>query len=243
MGYYRGRVTEIRHEAGRFTEANIACLAGAVPLAGQYALATELSDPEEVLGIPLFTAEQSKQGFWAAAPTPTEWNPGTDLELVGPLGHGFDLPHNIQRLGLVALGETVSRLMPLVRQMAQSHCGMTLFTDLPLPRIPDALEAYPLASLGEALDWPDFIAFDLPMERLSDLRDMLGLSERDGLPCPAQVLVTTPMLCAGMAQCGVCAVPARRGWKLACEDGPVFDLKMLIMVSYERNGFPDISRT
>jgi hypothetical protein len=30
-----------------------------------------------------------------------------------------------------------------------------------------------------------------------------------------------------MGKCGVCAVKVKRGWKMACVDGPVFDLKDL----------------
>jgi dihydroorotate dehydrogenase electron transfer subunit len=149
------------------------------------------------------------------------------LDLVGPLGNGFELPREVQRLGLVALGDTISRLMPLVGQIEHSQRGVTLFTNLPLPRIPAYLEAYPLPSLVEALDWPDFLVIDLPLERLPELRDILGLADGRSLACPTQVLVTTPMPCAGLAQCGACAVPGRRGWKLACEDGPVFDLHQL----------------
>ncbi len=118
-------------------------------------------------------------------------------------------------------------LLPLIHMTAQSLGGMTLFTDLTLPLLPVALEVYPLASLKEALDWPDFIALDVPLTRMTELRELLGLSNGTGMPCPAQVLVTTPIPCAGMAQCGACAVPARRGWKLVCEDGPVFDLNSL----------------
>lgn len=227
MGHHSGRVTEIRLEAGRQMEAFVACPVNAIPLAGQYLLASDLDDPEEVLGVPIFIAEKSLQGFWAAPLTPVSWIPGTNLDLVGPLGHGFKLPREVQRLGLIALGDTVSRLMPLVGQIGVSHVGMTLFTDLPLPRVPALLEAYPLASLREVLDWSDFLVFDLPLQRLPELRDMLGLPDRNGLPCPVQVLVTTPMPCVGLAHCGACAVPARRGWIMACEDGPVFDLKQL----------------
>jgi hypothetical protein len=36
------------------------------------------------------------------------------------------------------------------------------------------------------------------------------------------------MPCAGLADCGVCAVELRRGWKLACKDGPVFDLRDIL---------------
>jgi len=227
MGHTRGRVTEIRLEACRLIEAFVACPAGTIPSAGQYLLASDLDDPEAALGVPLFVAENSMQGFWAAPPIPISWRPGTDLDLIGPFGHGFDLPRAVQRLGLIALGETSSRLMPLVQQAAQSHYGMTLFTDLQLPRVPASLEAYPLASLVEALDWPDFLVVDVPLQCLANLRKVLGLPDGARLSCPAQVLVTTPMPCAGMARCGACAVPARRGWKLACEDGPVFVLDNL----------------
>jgi len=227
MGHTRGRVSEIRLETGRHMEVRIACPAGAIPSIGQYLLASDLDNLEDALGIPLFAIEKSPHVFWAAPLYPISWMPGTALDLVGPLGHGFDLPHNIQRLGLVTLGETVSRLMPLVHLTAQAQGGMTLFTDLTLPMLPTALEIFPLASLKEALDWPDFMALDVPLTRIVELRDVLGLSYGTGLPCPAQVLVTTPVPCAGMAQCGACAVLSRKGWKLVCEDGPVFELNSL----------------
>jgi len=44
------------------------------------------------------------------------------------------------------------------------------------------------------------------------------------LPCPAQALVHQIMPCGALAGCGACAVETRLGWKLACNDGPVFDL-------------------
>jgi len=227
MARYTGRVSEIRLEAGRDMEVRIACPAGAIPSVGQYLLASDADNLDDVLGVPLFAIEKSHHGFWAAPLYPITWTPGTTLDLVGPLGHGFDLPHNLQRLGLVAMGETVSRLMLLIHRTAQTKGGMTLFTDLTLPMLPTALEIYPLASMKEALDWPDFMALDVPLRRMVELRDVLGLSYGTGLPCPAQVLVTTPIPCAGIAQCGACAVPSRRGWKLVCEDGPVFELNSL----------------
>jgi hypothetical protein len=44
----------------------------------------------------------------------------------------------------------------------------------------------------------------------------------------AQVLIHTPMPCAGLAECGVCAVRDRHDWKMACKDGPVFIMKDLL---------------
>ena len=227
MGHTRGRVSEIRLGTGRHMEACVFCPAEAIPAAGQYLLASDLDDPDAVLGNPIFTIEKIKGGFWANPLYPAAWGPGINLDLVGPLGHGFDLPRNIQRLGVVALGETISRLMPLVYLTAQTHGAITLFTDLILPMLPAALEAYPLASLKDSLDWPDFMVLDVPLESLSEIKAVFGITDGAPLPCPAQVLVTTPIPCAGLAQCGACAVPSRKGWKLACEDGPVFDLNLL----------------
>jgi dihydroorotate dehydrogenase electron transfer subunit len=85
-----------------------------------------------------------------------------------------------------------------------------------------------LSALPELLNWADFIAIDLPLATLPDLRSRLGLNagvdRHLHLHCPAQALVLSPMPCGGLAECGVCAVPSPRGWKLACDDGPVFNL-------------------
>lgn len=227
MGHHVGRVTEIRFDASWQMEAFVQAPGLATPQAGQYLLAHAPDDRSEVLGTPIFATERGKGGFWVAPPISPAWIPGTSLDLVGPIGHGFSLPGGIQRLGLAAMGNTAARLKPVIDQLAASQTSMTLFTDLPLPKIPASLEAYPLAYLAEALEWPDFMIFDLPAERLPELRGLLRLSEGMDLPCPAQVLVTMPMPCAGMAQCGACAIPTHRGWKMVCEHGPAFDLRQI----------------
>jgi dihydroorotate dehydrogenase electron transfer subunit len=38
----------------------------------------------------------------------------------------------------------------------------------------------------------------------------------------------TEMPCGGLGDCGVCALTSGRAWKLACQDGPVFDIHELI---------------
>lgn len=227
MGFVKGRVREVRLGSGGLVEVAIICPASIIPPFGQYLAGSDLGDEQASLATPLFAVQTIPHGFWAAPLHPVSWNPGTNLDLVGPLGHGFTLPTNLLRLGVVALGETVSRLLPLVYQTMAAHAAITLFTDLALPALPSAVEAAPLASLKDTLDWPDYLVIDLPRNRLDTLRQVLGLSVGEILPCPTQVVITTPMPCLGMAQCGACAVPGRRGWKLACEHGPVFDLNSL----------------
>ena len=227
MGYYAGRVSEIRLEVSGQWEIGLICPDEAIPSAGQYLLASDPSDRTAILGTPIFISEETTRGFWASPLYPVAWEPGAILNLVGPIGHGFNLPWNIQRLGLVAIGETVSRLKPLLAPMVETQTSVTLFTDLVLPRLPEAVEVSPLASLKTALDWPDFLVLDVPLHHLEQLRSVIGLDYGGRLPCPAQVLITTPMPCAGLARCGACAVQTRRGWRLVCEDGPVFDLRSL----------------
>ncbi len=227
MAYSKGRVREIRLGASEHTEVSIACPSAVIPQPGQYLLAINPADQQAVLSTPLFTIENTTQGFWASPVGPISWSPGTSVDLMGPLGHGFDLPGNFRRLGMIALGESVSRLLPLIHLVEKNHAAMTLFTDLNIPLLPSALEVAPLASLHDALDWPDYMVLDLPLHCLENLRSMLGLSGGEILPCLAQVLITTPMPCAGMGQCGACAIKSHRGQKLVCEDGPVFDLKSL----------------
>ena len=154
-----------------------------------------------------------------------EWGPGASLELRGPSGRGLRLPDRALRLALLAVGQTPARLMPFAElALSRSETSVALFTDAHLPWLPAALEVQPQQNIAEALGWADFLAIDIPLTRLADLRRILGLGSGERLPCPGEVLVEAPMPCAGLAECGACAVPGRGGWKLACKDGPVFDI-------------------
>ena len=228
-------------EAGGWLAAWIDCPPAAIPAAGQYTLAYVPGDPLAALAVPLFRGgaashvEPGEGGFLTAPPLPATWAPGTSLVLRGPLGRGFSL--NGQRLALAALGDTVTRLLPLAGEALQRGDAVTLFTNAPLPALPASIEIYPLGSLPEALAWADCLAIDLPLEALAGLRAGFGMQKGDRLSFPAQALVYMPMPCGGLAECGACAVPtyrplaqrslAQRRYRLACKDGPVFNLDEL----------------
>ena len=196
----------------------------AIPDPGQYLHAWSPADGEAALGAWLFPAQKTEQSFLAAPPIPAAWEPGTQLWLRGPLGHGFHLPFTARRLALAAVGPSAARLLPLIPPFLAQDTAVTLFTGGRLPVLPADIEIYPLQELPAAIAWADFLALDLPLESLPQLRQILGLSPGERFPCPAQALVATGMPCAGLAACGACAVPGRRNWKLACKDGPVFEL-------------------
>ena len=222
-------MTEIQLDAWGGRSAWIDCPAGAIPAGGRYLLGRTIADAAAALAEPLFPSQIAAGRFQAAGPLPAGGEPGTMLELRGPLGKGFSLPEHARRAALIGLAETPSRLLPLAIQAVNRQTAVALFTDAPLTGLPAALEIQPLAALAEALSWADFIAIDLNLQALPELRQQLGLGTVDQLPCPAQALLMTPIPCGGIAECGACAVPGHRGWKLACRDGPVFNLEEIIM--------------
>ena len=199
-----------------------------IPAPGQYLLADD--GAADTLGaFPLFRADTTSGAILQSSLVqPRHWLPGTALTLRGPLGHGFSLPAESSRLALVALGDTLSRLLPLLRPALDSGKAIAVFSDAALPPLPLAVEAYPLDALPKTLAWADFLALDASIAALPRLRAILGLRPHQRLACAAQALIVTPMPCGGLAACGACAVAARKGYKLACKDGPVLDLNLLM---------------
>jgi dihydroorotate dehydrogenase electron transfer subunit len=186
------------------------------------------SDDASVLPVNLFTSEVLDDGFLASPPVPFNWVPGKQLRLRGPLGRGFSIPEGVRRIALVAMGNTAARLRPVVNLSIRRDIAVAMFTDQALASLPALVEVNPLSALTDALAWADYLIVDVLLEQLSHLRAALGLSGDALPPCPGQALVLAPMPCAGLADCGVCALPAQRGWKLLCKEGPVVDLNGLL---------------
>jgi hypothetical protein len=219
-----GRVAEVQLHLGQ-ASVLIACPTEVVPAAGQYLLAV---DEGSIQATPLFLADNWSQGFLAAPPFPRSWRPGTELILYGPLGQSFQLPADIQRLGLIALGDTNARLLPLANTSKSDRYSITLFSEAPLADLPPDLEAYPLDDLQGSLSWADFYAVDTPLENIEALAEYFSDSPEGLASIRGQVLVHTSMPCSSLGECGVCAVKVKRSWKLTCKDGPVFDLQSIL---------------
>jgi dihydroorotate dehydrogenase electron transfer subunit len=176
--------------------------------------------------------------------------PGDKLDLIGPFGHGFDAPASGQRLLLVA--ETALDVGPLLSlvdlAVADGAPAITLLTAatraagvFPLRELPPAVElrvATADGSLGQrgdvktllpdALPWADRVcAVGSRGLYCNLLSAVAGL--RHGLPTGGfvQVLLADAPLACGVGACLACAVQGERGPRLACVEGPVFDLSDL----------------
>jgi hypothetical protein len=231
-----GKISLIQIGPDCSRSAQIDCDPRLIPNPGGYLLAHNPNEPDAVLGqalfpvgLPAFIEEDDTLPAINLAPIPRTWHPGTSLQLRGPLGHAFDLPPAVRSLGLIALGESAGRLLPLVPMAMEKNADIAIFSDVPLPQLPPVIEIHTINAVPEAISWADFLAIDIPLENIPFLRSLLQLDPYDYLSCPAQILVSTPMPCAGVAECGVCALSWRKkGYALACKDGPVFNLNHLL---------------
>ncbi len=195
----------------------LVCLSELIPAPGQYLLAHAFSS-DDPLAAPVFFSDSAPNGFVAALGL--SWLPGTQLNLRGPLGHGFTIPAAARKVALIAFDDSPERLRGLVPIAFKQGAEVVLISDVPAHDLPEAVEVQPLKALAEICQWADYVAFDVSRENLPGLREKF----KAGNQPRAQVLVRAPMPCGAIAECGVCAVNIRNEWKLICKDGPVFDL-------------------
>jgi NAD(P)H-flavin reductase len=220
----KGQVFELILEDG-IRHARVSCPSNLIPSPGQYLLAGDGSDSP--LPVPLFHTDSAAQGFIAAAPIPDSWNPGMELHLRGPLGHGFDLPLSARKVGLIALDVSPARLRGLIQLALNQDAAVVIVCKTNPENLPDEVEVHPLSTLNDMVDWADYLVFDVARDNLNQLKQRLGKLNQVAAGKDAQVLIRTPVPCGGVAECGICAVTLKSTWKLACKDGPVFDWREL----------------
>jgi dihydroorotate dehydrogenase electron transfer subunit len=220
----KGRIVELILEDGGHL-VQISCSPNLIPAPGQYLLASHASDSP--LPIPVFYTDSAPEGFIAAPFVPDSWAPGQKLYLRGPLGRGFELLPTARKVALVASDNSPVRLRGLIKPALQQAAAVVLVCDFASERLPDEVEVQPLSALADVIAWADYMALDAARENLYQLGERLGWLNQAPALRAAQVLVQTLMPCGGVAECGVCAVSLKSGWKLACKDGPVLDWREL----------------
>jgi dihydroorotate dehydrogenase electron transfer subunit len=211
------------------------------------------------LRIPLFPAYLDSTGFdilVAAAHPVATLLPGSTVNLVGPLGRGFELPQGARHLLLVADTPRLPTLLPLTSLGPGSGDSSQLSVALllsansardlyPIQLLPPSLEvriATGNGSIGHAgslLDllpdmagWADAICIAADPEVYPSMTDVIRASsllpwQVRGRGRFAQALKVPSMPC-GVGACQACAVSTHHGPRLACTDGPVFDLLELL---------------
>jgi dihydroorotate dehydrogenase electron transfer subunit len=235
------------------------------PLAGAYLLARAGSsqpDRGDDWGIylrrPLFFSGRYRLGpseIWRFY-LPQDDDPGhrwlgqlpenSSINLIGPLGNGFQLAATTQNLLLLVDYADdqawLPWLLPLVDLALDLGQKVTLIIraneSLPdgmLSALPLALEVQTVLgegdwqlALGETVRWADQICAGIPPARYTQLHQAVRAVRFRSEEGFVQVLVKADLLC-GIGACLACVIPlARGGHTRACEHGPVFDLTQLV---------------
>ncbi len=173
-----------------------------------------------------------------------ELAPGARLDLIGPLGHGWEVPEGTAHALVVAGGLGVAPMGMLLERLARDGVAATVLVGAPtsarlLAReivdrnarrvircTDDASEGVAGAvtvALPDALaDRPDvaYVCGPEAMERAVAAR-------LAAVGVPVQVSLERLMAC-GIGACLSCVVATRDGHKRACCDGPVFDAATLL---------------
>jgi len=176
--------------------------------------------------------------------------PGDRINVLGPLGKGFMIPDDAQRILIVAGGMGVAPMPFLISHFIHkgvdlSSCKLFLgakskadllcreaFVDLGISvhtttddgSFGDQCLITDPLEIEITLSMPDIICACGPMEMLACV---IGIAEKHHISC--QVSIETIMAC-GMGACLGCAVESRnqpQKYFHACKDGPVFDARLL----------------
>jgi dihydroorotate dehydrogenase electron transfer subunit len=218
--------------------------------AGRFVLA-KLGD---TLRSPLFPARLGAEAFDILVPPDhpaARLQPGTTVNVIGPLGQGFEVPASARRLLLVADAAHLPTLLSLSQSKNQRSFTEPGFSVALLLSAPTAAKLYPVRFLPSALEvhivtadgstgqkgspldlfpdlarWADCICIAGEPDTYPALTHIVREVRLGPGPGFAQALVVPPLLC-GVGACQGCAVETTRGTKLACTDGPVFDLLAL----------------
>ena len=232
MPSMRVNISPMKNGQGQLSEiyldscAQILCPPDLIPAPGQYILA-HARGSDSPLAVPVFFSDSAPNGFRSAPFLPLAWMPGTQLNLRGPLGHGFSIPAFARKVALIAFDDSPERLRGLISLALKQDAEVVLVSNTVLADMPETVEVQPLQAVTDIYQWADYAAFDAARENLNQLGKMLGVGEQSQGPREAQVLVRAPMPCGAIAECGVCSITIRHEWQMICKDGPVFDLNSI----------------
>ena len=170
---------------------------------------------------------------------------GSELDLLGPLGRGFELDGDRPAvciaggLGIAVFLGVVQALVARGRKVTMLQGARTSAQLLPADRLPgaDVRTATDDGSRGHHGSVVDLISSHFPPTFTGErqgggidlfacgptpmLQSMIGLAQRHAVPLSSiQVALETPMGC-GVGTCLGCAAPRREGgYLLTCQDGP-----------------------
>jgi dihydroorotate dehydrogenase electron transfer subunit len=173
-------------------------------------------------------------------------NPGESIDALGPLGHGFDTERHFDLGVMVAGGLGMAPFSFLTRVLSRKKIPILTLVGARTAKqvVLDGLEQVSVATDDGSQGYRGSVV-DLLRSQLENLKGSNPMLFTCGpapmfrslqqvireLNIPCQASVETTMAC-GIGLCQGCPIETVEGpgkYKLACKDGPVFDLSKIIL--------------
>jgi hypothetical protein len=164
----------------------------------------------------------------------------TRLNLLGPFGTPFAVPHHSRALAVLAEPAALPVWLPAIHAMLDKGGRVTLLltqTDPALlPHIPLPVELHAMGDAGawakrlaETVRWADLLCCALPVASYQSIADQIRLSRFRMEPGFAHAFVQSDLAC-GYGACLSCTVALPDGGMTrACLHGPIFPLERLVV--------------
>lgn len=170
---------------------------------------------------------------------------GAQLDLLGPLGHGWNVPATARSIALLGTTAQAAPLFALAHAAVSRGSAVSVLLGAdersapPPPSLLPAAAEYDVARGANAAEaaltllddhlirWADLLALALPLDHLTTVAQRVRSVRLQWQRDFAQAVALPPLACC-IGVCGVCGVQTRKEQWLACTDGPVFDLRDLV---------------
>jgi len=169
---------------------------------------------------------------------------GDQLDYIGTLGAGFELPKDVRHLLLIGDTQLISPLLAQMDRAVATEISVTLALSghraaaiYPVPHLPPAVEFHTATLDGSAghrgpvtdllpplIGWADMVCAvgSTGLYRtLKDLAQTIRFTLQTGFLFG---LATNLTVACGVGACFGCTLKTTQGLKFLCVDGPVFDL-------------------
>lgn len=174
--------------------------------------------------------------------------PGDEMDILGPLGNGFDIPKNKKDfivvaggIGVAPLASLAESLVKIKRSEVYAVIGARSKKALLCERHFNDIGIKTMVATDDGSCGKRCFATDVLNGLLSEkkgfrpvifacgpeamLRAAAHIAKRRGLECYASL---EENIACGVGACLGCAIKTRSGYKLVCKDGPVFNTKEII---------------
>ncbi len=198
-----------------------------IPRPGQFMLARFWTSTYPYLNTVVFPTTTESDGFTLEIksdhPQSVDLSPGAKVDLIGPCGQPVIINRSANHLLLVA-HNSPSKLLPFAQLALERGVDVTLLVSCsyPLESLDPRIEVHqgelpPL--LENHFAWAEQVLMDFRPEPI--IHKLL-----DSISSNTYVLCGTLFPC-GVGACHGCTIYTKTGWKLACKQGPFFQLSEL----------------